>query len=83
MNSVANGNYDYDLWAYFHIAHVSDFTAGTLQVLAAQAGFDVISCDETVKALLKKSDDTSKPWTKSAKDTVDNVLQIEAIYRGK
>ena len=62
---------------------MSDFTSGTLQVLAAQAGFDVNSCDETVKALLTKSDDISKPWSKSPKDTVDNVLQIETIYSKK
>lgn len=83
MNSLAEGNYGHDLWAYFHIAHVSDFTAGTIQVLAAQAGFDVLSCDETVRALLKKSDETSKSWSKSPKDSVENVLQIEAAYRNK
>lgn len=83
MNTVAEGNYGYDLWAYFHIAHVSDFTAGTINVLAAQAGLQVLSCDETVTALLRRADLTVLPWTKNPKDSVENVLRIEATFRNK
>lgn len=83
LNSVGEGNYGYDLWAYFHIAHVSDFTAGTMNALAAEAGFDVLSCDETVTTLLKRSNDDKKPWARSATDTVDNVVRIEKIYKSK
>lgn len=83
MNTVGQGNYGYDLWAYFHIAHVSDFTAGTMNVLVAQAGLDVLTCDETVTALLRRSDAGVKPWVKSPKDSVENVLRIEAVFRSK
>lgn len=83
LNSVGEGNYGHDLWAYFHIAHVSDFTAGTMSALAAEAGFDVVSCDETVTALLTRSKVDKKLWTKGATDTVENVLRIEKIYKSK
>lgn len=83
LNTVGEGNYGHDLWAYFHIAHVSDFTAGTLKALAARAGFKVLTCDETVAALLKPSAESSLPWTKSHEDSVENVLRIEATYHNK
>lgn len=83
LNTVGEGNYGYDLWAYFHIAHVSDFTAGTMTALAAEAGLDILACNETVTALLKRSDDDKKPWTKSENDSVENVLRIEKAYQSK
>ena len=83
MNTVGEGNYGHDLWAYFHIAHVSDFTAGTMKVLAAQAGFEVLACNETVTALLKPSAKNSLPWTRSPQDSVENVLRIEATWNKK
>lgn len=83
INTVGEGNYGHDLWAYFHIAHISDFTAGTMKVLAAQAGFEIIECSEVVTALLKRSSENSLPWTKSNKDSVENILRIEATRNNK
>lgn len=83
LNAVGEGAYGGDLWAYFHIAHVTDFTAGTMKALAANAGFSVLSCDETVTALLVRSDVEKIGWEQDATDTVDNVLRIEKQYTGK
>jgi len=52
-------------------------------VLAAQAGLQVLSCDETVTALLRRADLTVLPWTKNPKDSVESVLRIEATFRNK
>jgi len=76
LNSVAQGAYGYDLWAYFHSAHVTDFTSGTFSALAMSSGFEVIFCNETVTALLRKRADRNKSWDKSPADTVENVVRV-------
>jgi SAM-dependent methyltransferase len=83
LNAVGEGDYGGDLWAYFHIAHVSDFTAGTIKVLAANAGFSILSCNETVTALMVRNDLEKENWERDAMDTVENVVRIERKYIGK
>ncbi|MCV2865971.1 class I SAM-dependent methyltransferase [Defluviimonas sp. WL0075] len=76
LNAVAEGAYGRDLWAYFHIAHVTDFTAGTLGALAHVAGFEIVRINETVTALLRKSASEALPWERSPTDTVGNVVRV-------
>ncbi|MDH4440950.1 MAG: class I SAM-dependent methyltransferase [Rhizobium sp.] len=77
LNLVGEGAYSYDLKSYFHLAHVTDFSEGTLRALAARAGYDVLSCNETVTALLRPSAQEELPWQRSDKDTPENILRIE------
>lgn len=81
INSVADGDYKNDLRRYFHIGHVTDFTANTLCNVAAQAGFRKLDADEEVNGLFVA--DEVQPWTKSADDSVENILRIEATYKGR
>lgn len=81
INMVAEGAYKNDLKSYFHLAHVCDFSEGTLRAIAARAGYTVLSCNETVTALLRPSSQAELPWRRSEKDTPDNILRIEATRR--
>ena len=81
INSVADGDYKNDLRRYFHIGHVTDFTANTLCNVAAQAGFRKLDSDEAVNGLFVA--DEVQCWTKSADDSVENILRIDATYKGK
>lgn len=81
INMVAKGTYKNDLKSYFHLAHVCDFSEGTLRALAARAGYEVLSCDETVTALLRSSDKDEFPWQRNEKDTPENILRIEATRK--
>lgn len=81
INMVAQGSYKNDLKSYFHLAHVCDFSEGTLRALAARAGYKVLSCDETVTALLRSSGEEELPWQRSEKDSPENILRIEATRK--
>lgn len=81
INLVAEGAYKHDLKSYFHLAHVCDFSEGTLRALAARAGYEVLSCNETVTALLRPSSENELPWRRSDKDTPANILRIEATRK--
>lgn len=83
LNAVGDGAYGGDLWAYLHIAHVTEFTEGTMRALAAVGGFNIVSCNETVTALLTRSEEEMKPLKRSASDTIGNLLRIEKIYQAK
>lgn len=83
INMVAEGAYKHDLKSYFHLAHVCDFSEGTLRALAARAGYEVLSCNETVTALLRPSSENELPWHHSESDTPQNILRIEATRRGR
>ncbi|RKE83633.1 class I SAM-dependent methyltransferase [Rhizobium sp. AG855] len=83
INMVAEGDYKHDLKSYFHLAHVCDFSEGTLRALAARAGYEVISCNETVTALLRPSSEAELPWQRSEKDTPENILRIDATRKGR
>lgn len=80
LNKVAEGDYKNDLRRYFHIAHVTDFTASTLRSMSQEAGFDNIFIDEDVHALFIAAKQTA--WKRNANDSIDNVLRIEKTYRG-
>lgn len=83
LNMVGEGDYKNDLKSYFHLAHVCDFSEGTLRALAARAGYEVLSCNETVTALLRPSSEMELPWKRSDKDTPQNILRIEATRRSR
>ena len=83
INMVAEGDYKNDLKSYFHLAHVCDFSEGTLRALAARAGYEVLSCNETVTALLRPSVEAELPWRRSEKDTPENILRIEATRQAR
>lgn len=80
INEVADGDYKNDLRRYFHIGHVTDFTGTTLCNVAAEAGFKTINSDEEVNALFVASKPQS--WSKNENDSIENILRIEASYRG-
>jgi hypothetical protein len=78
LNMLYKGIYKHDLRRYFHIAHVTDYTAGTMKAMAAVSGYDVLHCDENVSALLRPSNKTSIKWEKSEHDSIENIIAIEA-----
>ena len=78
INLVHEGAYGHDLSVYFHIGHVTDFSEGTFRILAARAGFETLYADETVEALLRKSEADELPWARTPSDSVDNIRAIEA-----
>jgi 2-polyprenyl-3-methyl-5-hydroxy-6-metoxy-1,4-benzoquinol methylase len=80
INMVAEGAYKNDLRRYFHIAHVTDFTASTLAALTHLAGFKEIVMDEQINCLLKPAKPTG--WTKSESDSIENIRRIENSYNG-
>lgn len=77
LNMLYEGIYKHDLRRYFHIAHVTDYSAGTMKAMAAVSGYDVIHCDENVSALLCPSKETNIKWTKSEQDSIENIIAIE------
>jgi len=81
INTVAEGNYKHDLRRYFHIAHVTDFTAATLSRLTEQSGFTRMAIDEEINGLFKATD---KPGNSpvSDSDPISNIQRIEKTYRG-
>ena len=81
INKVANGDYKYDLRRYFHIAHVTDFTASTLENLCGEASFKAIKIDEDIHGLFVA--DKKLPYSKSPSDSIENINFIEETYRGK
>ena len=80
INGVTEGDYKNDLRRYFHIAHVTDFTATTLTNVANNAGFKSINLDEEINGLFMA--DVATNWKKSNKDSIDNIKSIEKTYKG-
>jgi len=80
LNAVAEGSYKNDLRRYFHIAHVTDFTGGTLCNVARQAGFKVLNYDEEINGLFTA--DKVVDWTRNPADTPENLVRIESTYAG-
>lgn len=78
INLVHDGAYGHDLSVYFHIGHVTDFSQGTFNVLAARAGFETLYVDETIEAIMRKSDSKELPWERSPSDSIENIRNIEA-----
>ncbi len=81
LNMVRSGAYKHDLRRYFHIAHISDFSMGTLTNIAAAAGFLAVHVDETVDGIFRPGAISGEPWSKSPEDTPENILDIEKTYR--
>jgi len=80
LNGVSKGDYKNDLRRYFHIAHVTDFSATTLTNVANHAGFKSINIDEEINGLFV-ADEVSN-WRKNKQDSIDNILSIEKSYKG-
>ena len=82
INMVAEGYYKNDLRRYFHIAHVTDFSASTLKAMAGLAGLEALAADEEVMALFKSGEVDSNIATADPDSVADNILRIESTYRG-
>ncbi len=80
LNEVAKGDYKNDLRSYFHIAHVSDFTANTLTNVARVAGLKTLKIDEEISALLTRGNTVA--WQKHPEDSIQNLQRIDKTYRG-
>ena len=80
LNGVSEGDYKHDLRRYFHIAHVTDFTATTLTNVANYAGFRSINIDEEINGLFIA--DVGANWQKNNRDSIDNIQLIEKTYKG-
>ena len=80
LNGVSKGDYKNDLRRYFHIAHVTDFSATTLTNVTNHAGFKSINIDEEINGLFV-ADEVSN-WRKNKQDSIDNILSIEKTYKG-
>ena len=80
INGVAGGDYKNDLRRYFHIAHVTDFSATTLTNVANHAGFKSINIDEGINGLFIADEITN--WKKNNQDSIDNIRSIENTYKG-
>jgi SAM-dependent methyltransferase len=80
LNGVSEGDYKHDLRRYFHIAHVTDFTATTLTNVANYAGFRLINIDEEINGLFIA--DKAINWKKNNQDSIENVQSIEKTYKG-
>jgi len=80
IKGVAEGDYKNDLRRYFHIAHVTDFTATTLTNVANYAGFKLINIDEEINGLFIA--DKIINWKKNDQDSTDNIRSIEMTYKG-
>lgn len=55
LKSLLKGAYRGNLLNYFHVGHVSDFTASTLSSLMNTAGFKDVYVDENIVSLFHKS----------------------------
>ena len=80
INGVAEGDYKNDLRRYFHIAHVTDFTAHTLEAAATKTGFKTVFIDEAIHALLTASQQDI--LEKKPLDPAKNLRRIEKTYSG-
>jgi len=80
LNKVAEGDYKNDLRRYFHIAHVTDFTASTLKAMSQEAGFDDVFINEDVHALFVAAKKTV--WKRNENDSINNIRRIEKTYSG-
>ena len=80
INAVKKGDYKHDLRRYFHIAHVSDFTASTLANVVNYAGFKSIHIDEEINGLFIAGKVVN--WKKTNKDSINNIRSIEKTYKG-
>jgi SAM-dependent methyltransferase len=82
MNTVAKGAYKNDLRRFFHIAHVTDLTEGTLANLAAAACLSPIHIDQEIKSIFVRSKCENARWSKNPRDSIENVQRIERTYKG-
>ena len=80
INGVTEGDYKNDLRRYFHIAHVTDFSASTLKNVSNYAGFKSINIDEEISGLFIA--DKATNWKKNKKDSINNIQSIEKTYKG-
>jgi len=80
LNGVSAGDYKHDLRRYFHIAHVTDFTATSLTNVANYAGFKSINTDDEINGLFIA--DKIIYWEKNNQDSIDNIQSIEKTYMG-
>ena len=80
INSVKKGCYKNDLRRYFHIAHVTDFSATSLKNVANYSGFKLINIDDEINGLFIANEITA--WKKYKEDSIENIQSIESTYNG-
>lgn len=81
LNALLKGAYRGDLLNYFHIGHVADFSASTLQSLMSTSGFRHLYIDDDVVSLFWRSDDVDDaPIANSFIETINSLRQIEANW---
>lgn len=81
INAIKIGDYKHDLRRYFHIAHITDFSAGTLSAMAKSAGLDCMGIDERVSAIFRVGTSSTDLPQKNNRDNLKNILEIEKTYR--
>ncbi len=81
LNQVAAGDYKHDLRRYFHIAHVTDFTASTLSSMMGEAGLKAVHVNEKIDGLFVLSSSGKIKWKRAAADSIDNIRFIESTYK--
>lgn len=81
INAVKQGKYKNNLRRYFHIGHLIDFSAGTLQSMGEQAGLHCLHADERVNSIFKNGEIKTTPPTRRPQDSLANILEIERTYR--
>lgn len=81
LNQVAKGDYKHDLRRYFHIAHVTDFTASTLGSMLGEAGFKAVHIDEKINGLFVLSLTGGVNWKRAETDSIENIKFIESTYK--
>ena len=78
LKSLLQGAYRGNLLNYFHVGHVSDFTASTLTYLVALSGFREVYIDDDVVSLFQLSDDVvQKNINNYYNETVSTINEIE------
>ncbi len=83
LNMVAEGEYSHNLRAYFHIAHVADYSAATLTAMLAQAGLAPLRCTEGVTGIFVRHEGPVPPIVRDPQDSVENVRRIERTFGSK
>lgn len=80
INAVKAGDYKHDLRRYFHIAHLTDFSAGTLGSMASQASLSCVAIDESVRAIFCAGELPTHEPIRQPQDSLENILSIERTY---
>jgi len=82
LKSLLHGAYRGNLLNYFHVGHVSDFTASTLSSLMALSGFRDVYVDDDVVSLFQRSGEIVHHVIKNHyRETVSAINEIEDKWK--